>query len=98
VLVKDWPGYQGVTHVLYTDFPDAGKIRTPTAEMLAEAAVASVAKAPVGKDGISYLAQLSELGVETALTAEYRAAILRLSGAGTLAQAIDQLRAARRNA
>jgi len=98
VLVKDWPGYQGVAHVLYTDFPDAGKIPTPTAQMLAEAAGASVAKAPVGKDGISYLVQLNESGVETPLSAEYGAQILRVTGAATLAQAIDQLRTAQRNA
>lgn len=98
VLVKDWPGYQGVAHVLYTDFPDARKMPTPTARLLAQAAVASVAKAPVGKDGISYLMQLNGSGVETPLSAEYGAQILRLTGAGSLAQAIDQLRADQRNA
>ncbi len=98
VAVKDWPGYQGIAHVLYTDFPGAGKVAAPTSEMLAQAAVASVAKAPVGKDGISYLLQLIESGVETALTADYQAAILRLTGASTLPQAIVQLRAAQRNA
>lgn len=80
VLVKDWPGYEGVVHVLYTDFPEAGKVPAPTAEMLAEAAVASVARARPGKDGISYLIQLMASGVETALAADYAAAVLRLTG------------------
>jgi hypothetical protein len=44
VLVKDWPGYKGVAHVLYTDFPDAGKIATPDAHLLAQAAVTCVIK------------------------------------------------------
>ena len=91
VLVKDWPEYQGVSHVLYTDFPEAGKVATPTAEILAQASVASVAEAPVGKDGISYLLQLIASGVETALTADYKAAILHLTGAGTLQQALSSL-------
>jgi hypothetical protein len=87
VLVKDWRDYEGVTHVLYTDFPEAGKVATPSAELLAQAAVASVAKAPGGKDGITFLLQLVASGVETPLTAGYSAEILRLSDAVTLQQA-----------
>src|SRR6266545_3317363 len=70
VLVSDLPGFHGLDHVLYTDFPAAGKLDRPTANELATAAVASVGKAPLDMDGISYLMQLSESGVETALTAE----------------------------
>jgi hypothetical protein len=92
VLVKDWGAYEGVAHVLYTDFPEAGKVPVPTAESLAQAAVASVAEAPVGKDGISYLLQLIASGVETALTADYLSAILRLTGADTLQQALKAQR------
>lgn len=92
VLVVDAPGFQGVGHVLYTDFPPSGKIPHPETQSLAKAAIASVASAPVGKDGISYLIQLSESGVETALTAKYRAEILRLTSAGSLAEALGQLK------
>lgn len=87
VLVKDRGDYEGV-HLLYTDFPEIGKVSVPTADLLAQAAVGSVDKAPVGKDGISYLLQLLESGVETALTADYSAAILRLTGAGTVQDAL----------
>lgn len=96
VLVADAPEFQGVGHVLYTDFPPSGKIPRPEAHSLAKAAVASVASAPVGKDGISYLIQLSESGVQTALTAEYRAEVLRLAGAGSLEEALKHLRNQRR--
>jgi len=81
--------------VLYTDFPPSGKIPNPEAHSLAKAAVASVASAPTGKDGISYLIQLSDSGVETALTADYRAEILRLTGGGSLAEALKYLRSQR---
>ena len=95
VLVKDSPGLQGIGHVLFTDFPPSGKVAHPDAHSLAKAAVASVAKAPIGKDGISYLMQLVESGVETALTGEYCAEVLLLTGAKTLLQAAGWLQANR---
>jgi len=95
VLVRDWGAYEGVAHVLYTDFPEAGKFAAPTAELLARAAVASVANARPGKDGISYLVQLIGSGVETALTADYTAAVLRLTGAASLQQALTGLQGPR---
>lgn len=96
VLVADWAGFHGVVHVLYTDFPTLGKTPRPSAQSLAKAAVASVAKAPVGKDGISYLMQLIESGVETALTADYRSEVLQLTGKSSLAEALNHLREQRR--
>lgn len=98
VLVQDWGAYEGVAAVLYTDFPEAGKVPVPTAEMLAEAAVASVASARPGKDGISYLIQLMASGVETALTADYAAAVLRLTGSPNLKHVLSQLSTGRANA
>ena len=94
VLVVDCPGFQGVAHVLYTDFLPSGKISNPEPSLLASAAVASVAKAPVGKDGISYLIQLSESGIETELSAQYCTEVLRLTSAGSLEQARNNLKAA----
>ena len=88
VLVEDWPGYEAVSNVLYTDFLSDGKVTNPTAATLARAAVSSVAKADAGKDGISYLMQLKASGVETRLTAEYCAEILRLTGARNLDEAL----------
>lgn len=91
VLIKTWNGIQDISHVLYTDFPPSGKLAHPNAQALAKAAVMSVAKAPLGKDAINYLIQLTEAGVETALTAEYRAEILRLTKAINLQQALSLL-------
>lgn len=88
VLVEDWSGYEGIAHVLYTDFLPAGKIPNPTATDLARAAVASVTKADAGKDGISYLIQLIASGVETRLTEEYCAEIIRLTGTNDLGTAL----------
>ena len=91
VLVKDAPGFQGLLHVLYTDFNESGKIAKPTAEFLASAAVSSVPKAKIGRDGISYLMQVRASGVETRLTSGYEAKILRTTGSETLFQALAGL-------
>ncbi|CAG0980907.1 hypothetical protein BURK1_01739 [Burkholderiales bacterium] len=87
VLIRDQRGFCGINHVLYTDFNMSGKINQPNPRLLAEAAVASVAKASHGSDGISYLLNLIEAGVETALTADYVRSILAVTGAATLEEA-----------
>lgn len=92
VLVRSWPAIHGLDATLYTDFPSAGKIESPQAQTLAAAAVASVGKAKPGMDGISYLLQTSESGIETALTPAYREEILRLTGAADLRAALTSLR------
>ncbi|HWQ93148.1 MAG TPA: hypothetical protein VN673_15850 [Clostridia bacterium] len=91
VLVKDASGVHGLPHVLYTDFNESGKIAKPTAELLASAAVSSVPKAKIGRDGISYLMQVKASGVETKLTSDYEAKILRATGSETLLQALAGL-------
>ena len=78
--------------MLSTDFLPSGKIPHPEAQELAKAAVKSVAKASPGKDGISYLIQVSESGVETALSAAYLAEVLRLTGTTSLEEALLHLR------
>lgn len=95
VLVKNWPGLDGVGYVLYTDFPPSGKLIHPDVKILACAAVASVGKASPGKDGISYLIQLSKSGIETQLTGRYGAEILRITGATSLEEALSLLQAHR---
>src|SRR5260370_30909701 len=57
-----------VETVLYTDFRVEGKIRTPTPDDLAKRAVESVGKANEGRDGISYLNNAIESGIQTPLT------------------------------
>jgi hypothetical protein len=69
----------------------SGKIGKPSASMLAAAAIKSVGKAKLGKDGISYLTQVATSGVETTLTPLYRQEILRTAKAETLLQALAGL-------
>lgn len=87
VIVQDSIGFCGLEHVLYTDFNPAGKIAQPDPEALADAAIRSVASAKPGRDGISYLIDLSEGGVATVLTAQYVAAILGRAGTSSLIEA-----------
>lgn len=92
VLVRDEPGLCGLGHVLYTDFNPGGKLTDPDPKALAEAAIGSVAKAPPGKDGISYLVDLIDAGVETELTPGYIEQILAMTGAASLPEALDSLK------
>ena len=87
VLVRESSDCPWVETVLYTDFNASGKV-TLSAEGLAKAAVESVAKAPEGKDGISYLASAMGTGIRTPLTEDYRDAILRLTGVDSLVDAL----------
>lgn len=91
VLVRDHGAYGGLNNVLYTDFNPAGKLDAPNAEALARAAIGSVANAPAGKDGISYLKDLLDDGVVTPLTASYRDQILALTGCSSLSGALGSL-------
>lgn len=64
----------------------------PDARGLAIAAIASVVKAPLGKDGISYLMALIKAGVETALTPDYIAQILAQTRCASLEVALVQVK------
>lgn len=88
VLVNDCGPMEGLGHVLYTDFHSEGKIQEPDVAQLAERAIASVAMAPIGKDGITYLMEVTEAGVETALSRAYEHEILRRTSSETLAEAL----------
>ena len=92
VVIRDQPGFYGLAHVLYTDFNPGGKLANPDPNELAAAAISSVAKAPTNNDGMSYLIDLLDRGVETALTPRYVGHILALTGAPSLAGALDMLR------
>lgn len=76
VIIRAEPGFCGLDHVLYADFNQTGKLATPDPRKLAEAAIESVAKAPAGKDGISYLMDLIKADVITALTPRYQEEVL----------------------
>jgi hypothetical protein len=92
VLVARYLDDPCVEAVLYTDFTQEGRIEAPTAAGLAENAIRSVARAPDGKDGISYLADNIEHGICTPLTDSYRAEILRQTGTSSLTEALIQAR------
>lgn len=92
VVIRDAPDFCGLGHALYTDFNDNGKILRPNATELAEAAIDSVGKAKLGKDGISYLMNLYKGGVETALTPDYIAQILTQTRCTSLVDALAQVR------
>jgi hypothetical protein len=93
MVIRDAPGFCGLDHVLYTDFNAGGKLSDPDPRALAKAAIDSVATAPSGKDGISYLMNLMNAGVVTALTPRYEEEILDLTGSASLAEALVLVRA-----
>jgi hypothetical protein len=88
VVVRDLQGFCGLDHVLYTDFNPCDKLSHPDPQELARYAVGSVAEAPDGRDGISYLMDLINVDVETELTLAYQKAILTLMGTSNLADAL----------
>ena len=84
VLVECLEGLAGVGTVLFTRIPANIGMRTP--EHLAELAIHS-ARGAAGaekRDGISYLASAIRQGIMTPLLPQYRAMILRKTGASDL--------------
>jgi hypothetical protein len=86
----------GVT-ILYTDFADVGKLKSPTAKQLAEFAVTSAGdpRVPDGRDGISYLISAKKAGIRTPLMPDYEKEILRITGTATLEEALAKAKAGR---
>jgi len=92
VLVRQFNEDPRVSTVLYTDFHDAGKIPNPTAGELTEHAIHSVEVAAEGKDGITYLMNAINCGIETPLTRAYRDEILGQTNTQTLEEALRTLK------
>ena len=92
VRVRMLRNFAGVSEVLYTDFYQRGKIRRPNPKMLARRAIASVKDSERGRDGISYLIGVIQVGVLTPLTNDYRNEILRLTQSGSLSSALKALK------
>ena len=92
VLVEEFHEDPCVSTVLYTDFNMSGKIPHPTAADLAKRAIASVAAAKEGMDGITYLMNAIHSGIETPLTADYKAEILKQTLTLTLEEALKTVR------
>ena len=98
VCIRELQNFFGFENVLYTDFRPAGKLSEVTPPYLAECAIASVAKAEEGKDGISYLIQVMNSGVKTSLTDQYASSVLALTGTASLSEALAVLQKNARHA
>jgi hypothetical protein len=92
VVVEEFHDDPCVATVLYTDFNPSGKIPHPTVADLAKKAIASVAAAPAGMDGITYLMNAIRSGIETPLTADYKAEILKQTVTLTLDDALKEVK------
>ena len=90
VIVDRIESFLGVSLTLYTRI--AATIVDPTAERLADLAIGSVAKADKGRDGITYLINAISAGIQTPLTEEYAAEIMRRVNANTLEEALATIR------
>jgi hypothetical protein len=93
MLVDTLTDHEGFARVLYTNFPESGKLSDPEPSEPARLAIGSVSRAPAGKDGISYLIAAKADGIETPLMARYEAEILRQTGALTLEDALARCQA-----
>jgi hypothetical protein len=91
VCVREIENFFGFRNVLYTDFQPGGKLKEVTPKQLAECAIASVAKTEQGKDGISYLIQVTNSGVKTSLADAYVAAIFEITNTTSLPDALAAL-------
>ena len=89
VVIERLTDFAGLDVVLYTQI--AATITPLTAERLADLAIASVAKADAGLDGITYLNAAKESGIVTALSPSYETEILRKTDCETLEQALAKL-------
>ena len=92
VLVEEFHDDPCVETVLYTNFNLSGKIPHPTAADLAYKTIESVAAAPEGMDGITYLMNAIRSGIETPLTADYKAEILKQTMTLTLEDALKEVK------
>jgi len=93
--VEELENFFGFKKILYADFLPTGKLPRVDPMQLAQQAIESVAMAEPGKDGISYLIQVTGSGVKTELTDQYVASILSATGTGSLADALTLLQTKR---
>ncbi len=91
VVFREFVDVPGCSLVLATDFDDA-RLTNLDSETLAAFAIASVAAAPAGRDGITYLRDALGCGVVTRRTFAYCDAILARTGTTTLDDALAVVR------
>ena len=85
VKVRCLPGFCGIDIVFYTELE--ADIHPLTARKLASLAIGSVVRTDKGRDGISYLIDAKRNEIETPLSQEYEAEILRQSNCVSLEEA-----------
>jgi hypothetical protein len=90
IVIETVQDLAGVRTVLYTKIRP--NIEPLSARTLAELAIHSVQTAPPGRDGITYLMDVRQCGIETPLTRGYESEIRRQTRARTLRDALNQLR------
>jgi hypothetical protein len=90
VVVETIHDLSGVRIVLYTKIgPNIDRL---SAKTLADLAIHSVRTASPGDDGITYLMDVKQCGVETPLMDDYESEILRQTRTKTLRDAVNRLR------
>lgn len=90
LIIDRYEDLGGVAVVLAARF--AATIAPLTAEHLAELAIASVASAQAGRDGITYLIDAKRNGITTPLSSVYEKEILRRTETDDLHEALLKLR------
>jgi hypothetical protein len=88
MLAEELPNFAGVAVVLYAKFGPT--LSNPTPEELAELAIKSAMSeaGKRGRDGISYLISLKRQDIVTPLMPAYEQAVLKITGAATLEDAL----------
>ena len=92
-LVRNAGEMRGIDSVLYTEI--GANISPLTATELARLAVQSVAQAPPGMDGVTYLIDALARGLTTPLSGPYELAIMRMVGVANLKDALQKLQSLR---
>lgn len=95
VTIEKLGNFTQVDQVLYTSI--RANVLPLCAERLAELAIASVAKAKPGMDGISYLLAAKHNGIVTTLSPDYEAAILHCTETADLEAALERVQAQSRS-
>jgi hypothetical protein len=91
LIIDRYENFEGLSVVLAARF--AATIAPLTAEHLADLAIASLASAESGRDGITYLIDAKRNGIVTPLSAAYEKEILRRMETADLNKASLKLRA-----
>lgn len=92
MIAEELPNFAGVAVVLYARFGPT--LSDPTPDQLAELAIKSAMSeaGKRGRDGISYLISLKRQGIVTPLTPAYEEAVLKMTGAVSLDEALAVIR------